>query len=69
MLIAQLRTQGHTISKPKTALWDTPGFAFSTDDCAAPVDVVLFDFDEILSPGILPAVHDDQARDDAGALW
>jgi hypothetical protein len=56
-LVAKLRAQGHTISKPKTALWDTPGFAFLTDDCPAPVDVVLFDFDEILSPGILPAVQ------------
>ena len=56
-LIAKLRAQGHTISKPKTALWDTPGFAFSTDDCPTPVDVALFDFDEILSPGILPAVQ------------
>ena len=56
-LIAKLRTQGHGISKPKVALWDTPGFAFSMDDCAAPVDVVLFDFDEILSPGIMPAVQ------------
>jgi hypothetical protein len=56
-LIARLRTQGHTISKPKIALWGTPGFAFSMDDCPAPVDVVLFDFDEILSPGIMPAVQ------------
>ena len=57
VLIARLRTEGHTISKPRTALWGTPGFAFSTDDCPAPVDVVLFDFDEILSPGIMPAVQ------------
>ena len=57
VLIDRLRTEGHTISKPKTALWGTPGFAFSTDDCPAPVDVVLFDFDEILSPGIMPAVQ------------
>jgi hypothetical protein len=57
VIIARLRTEGHTISKPKTALWGTPGFAFSTDDCPAPVDVVLFDFDEILSPGIMPAVQ------------
>jgi hypothetical protein len=56
-LIASLRAQGHTISKPKTALWGTPGFAFSMDDCPAPIDVVLFDFDEILSPGIMPAVQ------------
>ena len=56
-MIAELRAQGHTISKPKTALWGTPGFAFSMDDCPAPVDVVLFDFDEILSPGIMPAVQ------------
>jgi hypothetical protein len=27
------------------------------DDCPAPVDAVLFDFDEILSPGIMPAVQ------------
>jgi hypothetical protein len=57
VLIARLRTEGHTISKPKTALWGTPGFAVSMDDCPAPVDVVLFDFDEILSPGIMPAVQ------------
>ena len=57
VLIARLRGEGHTISKPKTALWGTPGFAFSMDDCPAPVDAVLFDFDEILSPGILPAVQ------------
>jgi hypothetical protein len=57
VLIARLRTDGHTISKPRTALWGTPGFAFSTDDCPAPVDAVLFDFDEILSPGIMPAVQ------------
>jgi hypothetical protein len=56
-LITSLRAQGHTISKPKAALWGTPGFAFSMDDCPAPVDVVLFDFDEILSPGIMPAVQ------------
>ncbi len=54
----RLRTEGRpSISKPKTALWGTPGFAFSSDDCPAPVDVVLFDFDEILSPGIMPAVQ------------
>ena len=56
-LMARLRAEGHTISKPKTVLWGTPGFAFSVDDCPAPVDVVLFDFDEILSPGIMPAVQ------------
>jgi hypothetical protein len=56
-LIAKLRAEGQTISKPKTALWGTPGFAFSMDDCPAPIDVVLFDFDEILSPGIMPAVQ------------
>ena len=56
-LVARLRAQGHTISKPRIALWDTPGFAVSMNDCAAPVDVALFDFDEILSPGIMPAVQ------------
>ena len=56
-LIAKLRAQGHAISTPKIALWDTPGFAVSVEACPAPVDIVLFDFDEILSLGILPAVQ------------
>ncbi len=56
-LIDQLRAQGHTISKPRKALWDTPGFAFSADGCPALVEVLVFDFDEILSPGIMPAVR------------
>jgi hypothetical protein len=55
-LVARLRAEGHTISKPRTPLWVTPGFAFSVADCPAPVDVALFDFDEILSPGMLEAV-------------
>jgi hypothetical protein len=57
LLIDRLRAEGHTISKPRTALWGTPGFAFSQEDCPAPVEAVVFDFDEILSPGILPAVQ------------
>ena len=56
-LIARLRADGHTIAKPRKALWDTPGFAFSVADCPAPVEVLVFDFDEILSPGIMPAVQ------------
>lgn len=56
-LVAKLRAEGHTISRPRTTLWGTPGFAVSVEDCPAPVDIVLFDFDEILSPGILPAVQ------------
>jgi hypothetical protein len=56
-LVARLRTEGHAISKPRSALWVTPGFAFSVADCPVPVDVALFDFDEILSPGMLQAVQ------------
>jgi hypothetical protein len=56
-LVARLRAEGHAISKPRTALWVTPGFAVSVADCPAPVDVALFDFDEILSPGMLQAVR------------
>lgn len=56
-LIAKLRANGHVISKPKIALWGTPGFAVSVADCAQPVDAALFDFDEILSPGMIPAVQ------------
>ena len=56
-LAARLRAGGHTISKPRMALWDTPGFAFSVEDCPAPVEAVVFDFDEILGPGIMPAVQ------------
>jgi hypothetical protein len=56
-LAARLRAEGHTISKPRRALWDTPGFAFSVEDCPAPVEAVVFDFDEIVGPGIMPAVQ------------
>jgi hypothetical protein len=38
MLAARLRAEGHTISKPRRTLWDRPGFAFSVDDCPAPVE-------------------------------
>jgi hypothetical protein len=40
-LVARLRTEGHAISKPRSALWVTPGFAFSVADCPVPVDVAL----------------------------
>ena len=56
-LVARLRAEGHTISKPRTALWVTPGFAVSVAGCPVPVDVAFFDFDEILSPGMLRAVQ------------
>jgi hypothetical protein len=57
LLIEHLRMDGHIISKPRTALWGTPGFAFSEGRCPVPVEAVVFDFDEILSPGIMPAVQ------------
>jgi len=57
VLAARLRAEGHTISKPRRTLWDTPGFAFSVADCPAPVEAVAFDFDEIAGPGIMPAVQ------------
>jgi hypothetical protein len=53
----RLRVEGHTIAKPRKTLWDTPGFAFSAEGCPAPVEALVFDFDEILSPGIMPAVR------------
>jgi len=56
-LAARLRVEGHTISKSRRTLWDTPGFAFSVEGCAAPVEAVVFDFDEIAGPGIMPAVQ------------
>lgn len=56
-LAARLRAEGHTISKPRRTLWDTPVFAFSVEDCPAPVEVAVFDFDEIAGPGIMPAVQ------------
>ena len=46
-----------SLSKPRRTLWDTPGFAFSVEDCPAPVEAVVFDFDEIAGPGIIPAVQ------------
>ncbi|HEX4505149.1 MAG TPA: hypothetical protein VH722_05415 [Alphaproteobacteria bacterium] len=57
VLAARLRAEGHTISKPRRVLWDSSGFAVSVEDCPAPVEAVLFDFDEIAGPGILPAVQ------------
>jgi hypothetical protein len=56
-LIGRLRAEGHMITKPRKALWDTSGFGFSVPDCPAPVETLVFDFDEILSPGIMPAVQ------------
>jgi hypothetical protein len=61
-LAARLRAEGHTISKPHKALWDRPGFAFSVEDCPAPIEVVVFDFDEIAGPGIMPAVQSVEGR-------
>jgi len=61
-LAARLRAEGHTISKPHTMLWDTPGFAFSVEDCPAPVEVAAFDFDEIAGPGIMAAVRAVEGR-------
>jgi hypothetical protein len=57
MLAARLRAEGHTISKPRRTLWDRPGFAFSVDDCPAPVEAAVFDFDEIAGPGVVQAVQ------------
>ena len=56
-LAARLRSESHTISKSRRTLWDTPGFAFSVENCPAPVEAAVFDFDEIAGPGIIRAVQ------------
>lgn len=56
-LTARLRADGHAISKPARVLWDMPGFGISVQDCPAPVQAVIFDFDEIAGPGIMQAVQ------------
>jgi hypothetical protein len=55
-IVAHLRTQGHTVTKPADALWGVPSVAVSVEGCPSPVEVILFDFDGIVSPGVMQAV-------------
>lgn len=54
-LVARLKADGHTVTKPTKTLWGVPSVAVSVEGCPAPVNIVPFDFDEIASPGILQA--------------
>ena len=55
-LVDQLRAAGYRVSPPKTVLWGVPAVAVSVADCPAAIDAIVFDFDEIMSPGILAGV-------------
>ncbi len=55
-IVGQLQAAGYRVSPPKTVLWGVPGVSISVADCPGPVDAIVFDFDEIMSPGILAGV-------------
>jgi hypothetical protein len=55
-VVAHLRAGGLKVAKPADALWGVPAVAVSVAGCEKPIEVVLFDFDGILSPGVMQAV-------------
>jgi len=71
--VAHLRGTGHTVGAPAKMLWGVPSLAISVDGCSAPVKMVPFDFDEIVSPGIMQAAqvadHDTYRIDYAGEAF
>ena len=71
--VAHLRATGHTVGAPAVMLWGVPSLAISVDGCSAPVKMVPFDFDEIVSPGIMQAAivadHDTYRIDYAGRTF
>ena len=50
------RAGGYRVAPPTSVLWGVPAVAISVEDCPEAVDAIVFDFDEIMSPGILAGV-------------
>jgi hypothetical protein len=56
-LVDHIRARGYDVSAPQKVLWGVPGIAISVAACPQPIDALVFEFDEIMSPGILAGVR------------